>query len=243
MIVGMCGRFVLDRKASDLVTLFDVDIIGDALPDPSWNIAPTTKIPIVIDTIPRVGDEVEPVRRLVAARWGFVAANAQDISGAPLINARSETVAEKATFRDALVGRRALIPASGYYEWTTRDGVTTPHYVSAPDDELLLFAGLYEWWRNPAVAADDPGRWVLSTTILTQPATGSLATIHDRMPVFLESDLAGEWLDPHTEGDGDLVDLIVDNAGDVASRMQFHEVDAAVGSVHNNGPALVNPSR
>ncbi|MCU1406465.1 MAG: hypothetical protein JWQ43_2768 [Glaciihabitans sp.] len=241
MIVVMCGRFVLDRKASDLVTLFDVDVLGDNLPAPSWNIAPTVRIPVIIDTIPRVGDVDEPVRRLEAARWGLVPSTATDPSGPPLFNARSETIAEKPSFRDALVSRRAVIPASGYYEWQIVDGVKTPQYVSAPGDELLLFAGLYEWWRNPAVAADAPGRWLLSTTILTQASTGPLTSLHERMPVFLDADLVEEWLDPHSEGSEELVELVVDNSPDVAERTQFHEVDPAVGSVQNNTPSLVIP--
>jgi putative SOS response-associated peptidase YedK len=238
----MCGRFVLDKRTTDLVTLFDVDIAGDALPGPSWNIAPTDTIPVVIDSLPRATSEddfPEPVRRLEAARWGLVPGFATDPkAGPPLFNARSESVAETASFRNAVATRRAVIPASGYYEWQVVDGEKIPHYVSLPGDELLLFAGLYEWWRNPAAAADAANKWLLSTTILTRPSAAGLAVIHDRMPVFLDADMVEGWLDPQEEGTQDLVDEVVAGADEVAERAEYHRVGAEVGNVRNNAPEL-----
>jgi putative SOS response-associated peptidase YedK len=241
----MCGRFVLDRKTTDLVELFDVDVVGETMPEPSWNIAPTRQISIVLDSLPRPKSEddfPEPVRRLESARWGLVpgwakAANA----GAPLVNARSEDAAEKASFSNAVKKRRAVIPASGYYEWRVVDGVKVPHYVSLPGEELLLFAGLYEWWRNPAASDDDPDKWLLSATILTRNATGALKKIHDRTPVFLDQDLVEEWLDPQEEGSQELIDQVVDGAREVELRISHHEVDAAVGSVQNDNAQLTAP--
>ena len=96
--------------------------------------------------------------------------------------------------------RRAIIPATGYYEWQTIVGVKTPHFIHLPEGQLLVFAGLYEWWRDPAAADDFADKWLLSTSILTRASTGALAGIHDRMPVFLSPELVDEWLDPHSEG-------------------------------------------
>ncbi len=121
-------------------------------------------------------------------------------------------------------GRRAVVPASGYYEWRVVDGAKTPFYLSLPGDELMLFAGLYEWWRNPAAAADDPGRWLLSASFLTRESTGALRGVHDRMPVFLDSDLVEEWLDPQSEGTQELVDQVAAGGAEVAQRVEFHEV-------------------
>jgi putative SOS response-associated peptidase YedK len=160
-------------------------------------------------------------------------------AGPPLFNARSEDVASKPSFEVAVQRRRAVIPASGYYEWKVVDGTKVAHYVSLPGEELLLFAGLYDWWRNPAAADDDPDRWMLSATILTLQASGPVASIHDRMPVFLDADLVEEWLDPQAEGSQDLIDEVAFGAEAVAERAQFHEVGADVGSVQNNGPELV----
>ena len=115
----------------------------------------------------------------------------------------------------------------------------TPHYIHLPGDELVLFAGLYEWWRNPAVTDDSPAKWVLSTSILTRAATGELASIHDRMPVFLDPVLIDEWLDPSTEGGVELLEEVSAGAAEFAGSLEHHEVDRAVGNVRNNSPELI----
>jgi putative SOS response-associated peptidase YedK len=238
----MCGRFVLDRRTTDLVSLFDVDSVGAVLPEPSWNIAPTQSISIVLDSLPKATAEEpypEPIRRLESARWGLVPGWAMDASsGAPLFNARSEEIATRPSFENAVKNRRAVIPASGYYEWRDVHGEKVPHYISLPGDELLVFAGLFEWWRNPAAAGDDPNRWLLSASILTRPSSGELAVIHDRMPVFLDADMVEGWLDPQEDGSQELVDEVAAAGAEVAERMLFHEVSRAVGSVTNNGEQL-----
>ncbi|WP_084815888.1 SOS response-associated peptidase [Frondihabitans sp. Leaf304] len=223
----MCGRIVMARASSDLVALFDVDVTGDTLPEPSWNIAPTAQVSLLVDAAPR-GDDAggPPIRRLASAKWGLIPSWADDPSvGSRAFNARIETAAEKPTFRDAVVSRRAVIPASGYYEWVPQaDGSKLPVYVSLPDDELMLFGALYEWWRNPGAAADDAGRWILSTTILTREAVGPLAEIHERMPVLVDAEIMEDWLDPHTEGDADLLEGISGEAEQHAYRVTVREV-------------------
>ena len=223
--------------------MFDIDIVAIDLPGPSFNVAPTDQVSIILDTIPRdATDDDEPVRRLESARWGLVPPWSKDLkSGVTAINARIETAAEKPTFASAVKKRRAIVPATGYYEWATVDGVTTPHFIHMPEGELLVFAGLYEWWRDPAATPDSPAKWLLSTSILTRSATGALAGIHDRMPVFLSPGLLDEWLDPHTEGSPELLDEISAGSTDVAGFVEFHEVDRGVGNVRNSGPSLVLP--
>jgi putative SOS response-associated peptidase YedK len=229
--------------SSDLVSLFDVDLVGDDLPAASWNIAPTSRVSVVIDTIPKGADpESEPVRRLEAARWGLVPPWAKDLSvGVTAFNARIETAASKPMFSAAVKKRRAVVPANGYYEWSTVEGVKTPHFIHLPNDELLVFAGLYEWWRNPEAADDAPDKWLLSTTILTRAATGDLAQIHDRMPVFLDPAFIDEWLDPSTEGGEELLDEVSAVGEEVAKTVDSYEVDRAVGNVRNNSPELITP--
>lgn len=244
----MCGRFVVSRAAGDLVALFDVDVEGADLPDPSWNVAPTQRVPVIIDAVNRAAatdaDAPAVLRRLEAARWGLVPGFATEpTASAPLFNARIETAAEKPAFREAVASRRAAIPASGYYEWlVSPDGGKTPQFVSAADDEPILFAGLYEWWRNPAAPADDPARWLLSTTILTRAGAGPLAPLHERMPVFLEPGLMEDWLDPRTTGDAGLLAEISLAAEELADDMVFHAVSTAVGTVGNDSPELVLPT-
>lgn len=239
----MCGRFVVAGATGDLVSLFDVDLVADDLPGPNWNIAPTDPVAIILDSIPKGPDAgAEPVRRLEAARWGLVPSWAKDTKGGPTaINARIETVTEKAHFKTAIHKRRALVPATGYYEWHTADGVKTPHFIHLPDGELMAFAGLYEWWRNPEAADDSPDKWLLSTTIITQAATGELAEIHDRMPVFLSPEIAEDWLDPHEPASAELLGAVSLGGIELADRAEFYRVGSAVGNVRNNGPELIEP--
>lgn len=239
----MCGRFVVAGAASDLVEMFDIDRTADDMPPPSFNVAPTDRVPVVLDTIPKGADPDDPpLRRLEAARWGLVPPWAKDLKvGVTAFNARIESARDKPHFSNAVKKRRAIVPATGYYEWKTVDDVKTPHFIHLPGAELFIFAGLYEWWRNPAAADDAPDKWLLSTSILTRDATGELAAIHDRMPVFLSPELLDEWLDPHTEGDEDLLAEISHGGVEMAERVEFHVVDRAVGNVRNNSPALMEP--
>lgn len=217
---------------SDLVALFEVDEMGD-LPDRSWNVAPTDLAPVVVE--PPTRDGTPPSRRLEAARWGLVPAWAKDLSGgARAINARSETVSERRTFSASLATRRAIVPASGWYEW--RKPEKTPYLVHAESDAPIAFAGLYAWWRSPE------GAWVLSSTILTADATGHLADLHDRMPVVLAPELWDTWLDAETEGDQHLVDAVVAAASEQVDGLSLRQVSRTVGDVRADGPELVEPA-
>lgn len=234
----MCGRFVVANVGSELVGVLRVDLEADDLPAPSYNVSPTDPVAIVLDSI----KTEPPTRRLESARWGLVPAWAKDLSiGARAINARAEEVEDKPMFRKALEKRRAVVPASGYYEWKKVGDAKVPHYIHPADDSPLFMAGLYEWWKNPALADDDPARWVLSFTILTRDAIGHLGSIHDRMPLFLDPDFADAWLDPTTDNVGDILDAAIDAAPDVAETLADHVVAKAVGNVRNNGPDLIEP--
>jgi len=235
----MCGRFVVSRVASELVDLLDVDQVGDDLPAPSYNVAPTDRAAIVLDS----AKTEPPTRRLESARWGLVPPWAKDISiGARAINARAEELEDKPMFRGALQKRRAVVPTSGYYEWKSTPEGKIPHYIHPADGAPLLMTGLYEWWKNPAAADDDPARWVLSFTILTRDAIGRLGSIHDRMPLFMDAAHAEVWLDPTTDNVRDLLDAAIDAAPAVAATLDDHVVGKAVGNVRNNGPELIEPA-
>jgi putative SOS response-associated peptidase YedK len=232
----MCGRFVVANVGSELVGVLRVDVEADDLPAPSYNIAPTSQVAIVLDS----AKTEPPTRRLEPARWGLVPAWAKDPTiGSKAFNARAEDVEDKPMFRNALVKRRAVVPASGYYEWKTTDAGKVPHYIHPADDQPLFFAGLYEWWRNPALADDDPNRWMLSFTILTRDSIGDLGSIHDRMPLFLDADFADAWLDPTVENVGDILDAAIDAAPALADTLENHVVSKAVGNVRNDSPDLI----
>lgn len=228
----MCGRYVMATPASDLVALFEIDAAGDGLPEPSWNIPPTSMVPIVVEPAPR--DDAPPARRLEAARWGLVPAWADDVSvGVRAFNARSESAAEKPMFRDAVRERRALVPADGWYEWQKQGDAKIPHYVHG--DAPFAFAGLYAWWKQP------DGAWLLSTTILTTASAGALAEIHERMPVVVSPEMRDAWLDPTEDGEAAL-EAVAAEAAETASRLQVHVVDKRVGNVREQGPGLIDPA-
>lgn len=234
----MCGRFVVASAGSDLVGVLRVDVEGDDLPEPSYNVAPTSRVAIVLDS----AKTEPPTRRLEAARWGLVPSWAKDTKiGARAFNARAEELEDKPMFRGALEKRRAVVPTSGYYEWKNVDGVKIPHYIHPADGEPLFLAGLYEWWRDKTKGEDDPDRWLLSFTILTRDAIGRLGSIHDRMPLFLDPDHADAWLDPTTDNVRDVLDAAIDAAPALAETLDDHEVSTAVGNVRNDVPELIEP--
>lgn len=234
----MCGRFVVAEVGSELVGMLRVDVEADDLPAPSFNVAPTDRVAIVLDSL----KSEPPTRRLESARWGLVPSWAKDLSvGARAINARSEELETKPMFRRAFEKRRAIVPTSGYYEWKKTDDAKVPHFITPADGSPLFMAGLYEWWRDPARGDDDPRRWVLSFTILTRDAVGELGSIHDRMPLFVDGDHADVWLDPTVDNLGDLRDAAIDAAPAVAAQLEAYPVSRAVGNVRNDGPELIIP--
>ena len=214
--------------------MFDVEHEGENLPEPSWNVKPTEQIPIVLESM-----KTDPVvRRLESARWSLVPTFSPELNGAfATFNARAESVADKPTFRTALAKTRAIVPVTGYYEWHTEGGQKTPYFVHSDDGLPLALAGLYSWWRNPALANEDPARWVLTATVLTGPGRGALADIHERMPVVLPEECWDQWLDPHSTGDQDLVNAVLGASAEAAAGLTFYQVAPITG----DAPDLLDP--
>jgi putative SOS response-associated peptidase YedK len=246
----MCGRFVFTTDPAELAAMLDVDRPADDLPAPSWNIAPADRVTVIIDAVNKdaTTDDYDPenpavLRRLESASWGLVPGGAPDAAvGATMFNAPIEEVLASPAFAPAAGARRAAIPATGYYVWhKAPDGSSSAQFVHSPDGEPLLFAALYEWWKNPAAAPGDPARWLLSTTILTRASGGPLGIIHDRMPVLLEPGLLEDWLDPRTPGSPELLEAVSEAALDLAEDVEFYEVSKDVASVRNNSEALIQP--
>ncbi|PWD50264.1 DUF159 family protein [Serinibacter arcticus] len=249
----MCGRYAAFKEAQDLAQEFDVEVIEEAAAayEASWNVAPTDGVRVVLDRAPKPGgsDGSTPdhvTRELHVARWALVPSWSKDLRGrgAPMFNARIETVADKPAFAKSLGARRCVVPADGYFEWRTQEApdggkpVKTPFFIHPADPGSLAFAGLYSWWRDPEKAEDDPDRWVLSTTILTQPARDGLEAIHDREPVVLPHESVASWLDPAlTRAEDALAVLAV-----APPALEWFEVSARVGSVRNNDPGLIQPA-
>lgn len=180
----MCGRFTLRHRTAAIAERFAVTLLDLDPVEPRYNIAPTQRI---------LGISGAPERAATMYRWGLIPFWARDASiGSKLINARSETVAEKPSFRQALAKRRCLIPADGFYEWQKGPGGKTPMYIRYRDGRLFAFAGLWETWK-PA-----EGPPVSTCTVLTTEPNALMGPIHNRMPVILDPKDEAAWLDPET---------------------------------------------
>jgi putative SOS response-associated peptidase YedK len=228
----MCGRYVVAKTALDLSREYRVDLLGEEIPEPSWNIKPTQLIPVIVDAVAPASEASEHVqRRLERARWSLIPPWVTDTAPTfSTFNARSEGAATKASWKAAVARTRCLIPASGYYEWVTTGTGKTPYYIDGV--EHLTFAGLYSWWR---ATEHDP--WMLTASILTMPTVPQLAHIHDRTPVTLPETMWDAWLDPLTVGDQALVDAAVTAAQPVAATLTAYPVRPLRG----DGPALIEP--
>ncbi|MEZ0372535.1 MAG: SOS response-associated peptidase [Candidatus Sericytochromatia bacterium] len=177
----MCGRFSRKAKTDEIKNSFEIDVVKAELA-PSYNIAPTQPVLAVVQS-------PKGSRGLVALKWGLIPHWSKDPHiASKLINARSETVHEKPSFREAFHKRRCLIVANGFYEW--QKGSKQPMYIHFEDQPLFGFAGLYEFWNDPA------GQRVETCTILTTEANQKIREIHERMPVVISPEHFGIWLDP-----------------------------------------------
>ncbi|HRI44407.1 MAG TPA: SOS response-associated peptidase [Fimbriimonadaceae bacterium] len=179
----MCARFSLVADGQAIASFFDLDQEIDW--EPHYNIAPT-------EDAPAVALDKDGRRVFGTFRWGLVPFWAKDTSGGPrMINARSETVAEKRAFREPFAHRRCLIAASAFYEWKTEGKTKQPYAIGRRDGRLLALAGIWDRWKQ-----DD---LVLRTcAILTTEANAAVAEIHDRMPVILDPEQFDAWLDRST---------------------------------------------
>jgi putative SOS response-associated peptidase YedK len=209
-----------------------------------------------VDQVDRAGPAGagQPVRQLRVLRWGLVPSWAKDPSiGSRLINARMETVADKPAFRRAFARRRCLLPADGYYEWYSAAGAADgpsaartrsgrprkqPFFITPSEGGVLAMAGLYEFWRDRTAGPDGPAAWLTTCTVITTQAQDAVGRIHDRMPMLVEPDRFGSWLDPTVTDPELLRSLLVPAA---PGRLDAYPVSSAVNDVRNNGPGLVLP--
>ena len=231
----MCGRYAQTQEMRDLVEEFAVTgkFPENALPS-SWNIAPTNEIYIV-------RNDSENNRELATASWGMIGPWLTDeaearASQSRAINARSESIHEKPTFRDSFKSRRCLIPADGYYEWATELGrykTKQPFYISSDEGKSLPIAGIWNTWRAPS------GKLIQSASIITREAVGELATIHHRMPVMMPRERWSAWLDVKNTNPRELINLMSNEHP--AAHLHPVPVRDDVNKVANNGPHLAVP--
>ena len=217
---GMCGRFVLFTSGDDLTHavagLPGVSAVEapDGTPPPRYNIAPTQQVPLI-----RIaGNDA----RIDAARWGLLPTWKKDETGAPLFNARGETVAEKPSFRSAFKARRGLMVLDGYYEWRQTKNGKQPYFVR-PEDGMLFAAALWE-----------TGLDRLSTTMVTTEAAENMAWLHHRLPLFLRRDEVRQWVEGTPEEALELV-----HPSRVAETLVWNEAAQEVGNTRNDYAELM----
>lgn len=215
---------------TELVETFDISFVDEGAPSvcvPRYNIAPTDEVPAVVER----ATEDAVTRKLVGLRWGLVPSWAKSPT-ASMINARVETVTTKPSFRKAAAVRRCLLPALGYYEWTTErpagggKAVKQPYFFS-PAEGLLACAGIYEFWRSPT-------GWLASAAIITTEATDDVGWVHDRMPMTVPSDHWDDWLDPTLTDANAAVSLL-----SAPTSLRQRRVGRAVNSVASEGEELI----
>ena len=183
----MCGRFTLIHDIESIARTLHASVPASIQIAPHYNIAPTQNILTVMR------EKADEQNHLDMLRWGLIPSWSKEESiGARMINARAETLAEKASFKRLLNSRRCLIVADGFYEWMQEPGskAKTPMYIKLKDDETFAFAGLWDSWKNPA------GEQVRTCTIITTEPNELMARIHNRMPAILSPTAREEWLDP-----------------------------------------------
>ncbi len=230
----MCGRFALNTTLQEIEAFLAVMELEDF--PPRYNIAPTQPVLLVMAGPRRDPGSNLPDRKAMLVRWGLIPGWAKNPKDMPLlINARSETAAEKPAFRAAMRHRRALIPASGFYEWK-RDGKVTKqaYWIRPKNGGVIAFGALMEPWHDANGSEIDTG------AILTTAASGNIAAIHDRMPVVIRPQDFSRWLDCVNYEPRDVADLMrpVEDG--------FFEavpVSDKVNKVANTGPDIQEPVR
>jgi putative SOS response-associated peptidase YedK len=222
----MCGRFVGYRSFHELKKVFPIDKAACDVTK-NYNVAPSQEVLAII----KHNNE----NRLEKLHWGLVPFWAKDITiGNRMINARVETVAAKAGFRNAFKKRRCLILADGFYEWKGSKGRKQPMFITLPEGGPFAFAGLWEVWNKKA----DPDNIYKSCAIITTAAGESIREIHQRMPAILKPEKYELWLDPLNQDEKALENILQTG---IVTELVSHAVSKNVNSVKNNEPSNIIP--
>lgn len=215
----MCGRFIITEAADEMARLFEAVPANDLPEVPNYNVCPTNSVHVITEG-----------RKLTAMRWGFLPHwyKAPNV-GPLLINARSETIAEKPAFKVAARERRCIIPASGFYEWTKdTDGNRLPWFIRPAAGGLIAFAGVWQKWAR----GDEE---YTTCAIVTTAANAAMSKIHHRMPVSLTPEEWPLWLGEEGKGAATLMKAAPDE------RFEFWRVDPRVNSNRASGADLITP--
>lgn len=215
----MCGRFSLTSDEQQLNMFFELSG-GNAPYVPRYNGAPTQLLPVITSEVPK---------KLQLFRWGLIPNWAKEVSRVPLINARSETLEDKPSFKNIFARRRCLVPADGFYEWV-HSGKKLPYRFTLADESLFAFAGIWDSWKSPA------GECINSFAILTTEANEMMEPIHDRMPVILQKEHFNSWLAKSNEQE--LKPLLKPLP---SNKMKKYRVPETINKATAEGPELIVP--
>ena len=153
------------RAVGDLLAEFDAGLEEEIVIPPSWNVAPTADVPILLERL--VDGGAGPPAHIGALGPGAVLGQGPGHRVQDDQCPQRERAGEAGVPEGRPASRRCAVPADGYYEWKGEGRSKQPYYVHPRDGRPIVFAGLYEWWQDPSKAAGDPERWLLSTSILT----------------------------------------------------------------------------
>ena len=221
----MCGRFAQRKPIQDILERFNILDPEEVLFEPRYNIAPTQYSPVVI---------IENDQRILRLmKWGLVPFWSKDSkTGYKMINARSETLAQKTSFKRLLPSRRCLIVTDGFYEWAKLAKGKAPMRFLLKGGEPFAFAGLWDRWKKP------DGNELRTYTIITTQANELLKPVHDRMPVILNREAEEKWLDPEWKDSQKLGELLKPFAAD---QMESYYVSPMVNSPKNDLIQCIQP--
>jgi putative SOS response-associated peptidase YedK len=229
IIDDACGRYTLHAKSKDLINHYKTTKTPNTIA-PSYNVAPGQTMPVVTEK--ENGErEIEPMR------WGLVPAWAKDISiGYKLINARDDSVFEKPMWRSAILKKRCLIPANGFYEWekplSNSNELKKPYYIHPKQTDIFSFAGVWSIWK------DAEGKELKTYSIITTESNEEMRSVHNRMPVILYPEEEAEWLDSSHSAREEVEPFIhpyEDNG------LEMFEVSRDVNVTKNNDQKLILP--
>lgn len=226
----MCGRFTLAQSGEAIARTFH--LTSPPTVEPRYNIAPTQPVPVIV-----ADPEDGQAHQFTYRYWGLIPSWSKDPTmGARMINARSETVTEKPSFRTAFQRRRCLVVADGFYEWQGTGKAKQPYFfylgAAAETRPPFGFAGLWEHWESPE------GDWIDSCTILTTTANDVLSPVHDRMPVILAEPAYDLWLDPAVQQSAELRSLLQPYPPETMSSYPVHP---RVNHSKNEGSDCIQP--
>ncbi|MDI6401860.1 SOS response-associated peptidase [Balneolaceae bacterium ANBcel3] len=222
----MCGRFTLYSDKKEIEQHFHVSFTDDVPYEPGYNIAPGSIQPVILTK----GTRDRVVEPLV---WGYIPSFAKDKQAqSPLINARSETIHEKPSFRQSFQRRRCIIPSNGFFEWKEVGSKKVPFYIRLLEEPLFGMAGIFDTYTN------DRGKELTTFAILTTSANDLIEPLHHRMPVLLRPSDYDVWLDPVTKEQDRLPALFKPHP---TPGMSLYRVNEEVNNPSNNTPDLIQP--